>query len=138
MRVKWVDVADAQAIEKGKMILVEVERIRAVVANVDGEFYAFNDRSPHMDAPLHLGTLHGKVVRCALHFSSYDITTGKKLSDPTELSTESSMPPEILQKLPPNLIQTERGTAEIRRQIETLDLETYETKTKNNRIFARI
>ena len=136
--MKWVDVADAQHIEKGKMGLVEVERTKVVIANVEGKFYAFNDRCPHMNAPLHLGALHGKVIRCALHFSSYDVTTGKKLSDPTELGIESSIPPEILQKLPPNLIQTARRTAEIRRQIETLDLETYETKTENNRVFVRI
>jgi nitrite reductase/ring-hydroxylating ferredoxin subunit len=120
------------------MSLVEVERTKVVIANVEGTFYAFNDRCPHMNAPLHLGTLHGKVIRCALHFSSYDVTTGEKLSDPTELNRESSIPPEILQKLPANLLQTERRTAEIRRQIETLDLDTYETKTENNRIFVRL
>jgi hypothetical protein len=32
----------------------------------------------------------------------------------------------------------EAKLAEIRRQIETLDLETYETKVENNRIFVRI
>jgi hypothetical protein len=32
----------------------------------------------------------------------------------------------------------EEKLAEIRRQIETLDLETYETKVENNRIFVRI
>jgi hypothetical protein len=66
------------------------------------------------------------------------MTTGKKLTDPTELDIESNIPPEILQKLPANRVETERRTAEIRRQIETLDLQTYETKTENNRIFVRI
>jgi hypothetical protein len=56
------------------------------------------------------------------------MTTGKKLTDPTELDIESNIPPEILQKLPANLVETERRTAEIRRQIETLDLQTYETE----------
>jgi len=136
--VKWVDVADTQDIEKGKMGLVEVERTKVVIANVEGTFYAFNDRCPHMNAPLHLGALHGTLLRCALHFSAYDITTGKKLADPTELDIESNIPPEILQKLPANLVETERRTAEIRRQIETLDLETYETKVEYNRILVRI
>jgi nitrite reductase/ring-hydroxylating ferredoxin subunit len=132
--MKWVDVADTQDIEKGKMILVEVERKKVVIANVEGMFYAFNDRCPHSNAPLHLGTLQGKVITCGLHFSSFDVTTGKKLSDPKELS----VPPEIIQNMPVNFLQMEQKLAEIRRQIETLDLETYETKVENNRIFVRI
>jgi nitrite reductase/ring-hydroxylating ferredoxin subunit len=132
--VKWVDVADTQDIEKGKMSLVEVGRKKAVIANVEGKFYAFNDRCPHMNAPLHLGTLQGKVIMCALHFATYDVTTGKKLSDPKELST----PPEIMQKMPANFLQMAGKMAEIMQQIETTDLETYETKTENNRIFVRI
>jgi nitrite reductase/ring-hydroxylating ferredoxin subunit len=132
--VKWVDVADTQDIEKGKMSLVEVEREKAVIANVEGKFYAFNDRCPHMNAPLHLGTLQGKVIMCALHFATYDVTTGKKLSDPKDLGT----PPEIMQKMPANFLQMAGKMAEIMQQIETTDLEMYETKTENNRIFVRI
>jgi nitrite reductase/ring-hydroxylating ferredoxin subunit len=130
MRVKWVDVADTQDIEEGKMSLVEVERTEVVIANVKGNFYALNDRCPHMNAPLHLGTLQGTVLMCPLHFSSFDVTTGEKLSDP--------IPPEIIQKMPDSFLQMEEKLAEIRRQIETLDLETYETKTENNRIFVKI
>ena len=132
--MKWVDVADTQDLEKGKMILVEVGRKKVVIANVEGTFYAFNDRCPHSNAPLHLGTLQGKVITCGLHFSSFDVTTGKKLSDPKELS----VPPEIFQNMPANFLQMEAKLAEIRRQIETLDLETYETKTENSRLFVRI
>ena len=132
--MKWVDVADTQDIEKGKMGLVEVERKKMVIANVEGTFYAFNDRCPHMNASLHLGTLQGKIIMCALHFATYDVTTGKKLSDPKELN----VPPEIIQTMPANFLQMEAKLAEIRRQIETLDLETYETKVENNRIFVRI
>lgn len=132
--MKWVEVADMQDIEKGKMRLVEVERTKQVTANVGGKFYAFNDRCPHSNASLHLGTLQGKVIMCALHFSSYDVTTGKKLSDPKEVS----IPPEIMQRMPANFLQMAGKMAEIERQIETLDLETYETKTENNKILVKV
>lgn len=132
--MKWVDVADTQDFEKGKMRLVEVERKKVVIANVEGKFYAFNDRCPHQNAPLHLGTLQGKVITCPLHFSSYDVTTGKKLSDPQEMS----MPPEIMQKMPVNFLQMAGKMVEIMRQIETLDLETYETKIENSKLFVKI
>jgi nitrite reductase/ring-hydroxylating ferredoxin subunit len=90
-----------------------------------------------MNAPLHLGTLQGKEITCPLHLSVYDVTTGKKLSDPTVLDT-SSLPPDLIQKLPANIIQMERKMAEIRRQVETLDLETYETKTEDDKVFVRV
>jgi nitrite reductase/ring-hydroxylating ferredoxin subunit len=109
--VEWVDVAGTHDIEKGKMILVEIERKKVVIANVGGAFNAFNDRCPHSNAPLHLGTLHGEVLTCALHFSSFDVTTGKKLSDPRELD----VPTEIIQKMPANFLQMEQKLAEIRR-----------------------
>jgi len=81
-----------------------------------------------------LGVLQGKVVICPLHFSSYDVTTGKKLSDPKEMS----MPPEIMQKLPAELLQMFGKMTEIMSHIETLDLETYETKTEAGKVFVKI
>jgi len=99
---------------------------KVVIANVEGTFYAFNDRCPHMNASLHLGTLQSKIIMCALHFATYDVTTGKKLSDPKELN----VPPEIIQTMPANFLQMEAKLAEIRRQIETLDLKRTKLKLR--------
>ena len=86
----WIDVANAQDIGKGKLKLVEAQGKKMVIANVDDRFYAFNERCPHMNAPLHLGTLQGKVITCPLHFATYDVTTGKKLSEPKMTRRERS------------------------------------------------
>lgn len=128
------DVANTQDIGEGKMKLVEAERKKIVVANVDGRFYAFNDRCPHTNAPLHLGMLQGKVIICPLHFSSYDVTTGKKLSEPKEMS----IPPEMMQKLPADLLQMFGKMTEIMSHVETLDLETYEIKAEAGKVFVKI
>jgi len=129
--VTWTDVADIHDIQKGKMKLVEVDSKKVVVANVEGKFYAFNDRCQHMNAPLHLGTLTGNVIRCPLHFSTFDVTTGKRLSDPKDL------PPGLFQNIPADLVPFATRMGEILAQIETFDLETYETKTENDRIFLK-
>ena len=132
--MEWIEVGNVQEIGRGKMKLVEAQRKKIVVANVDGRFYAFNDRCPHTNAPLHLGVLQGKVVICPLHFSSYDVTTGKKLSDPKEMS----IPPETMHKLPAELLQMFGKMTEIMSHIETLDLETYETKAEAGKVFVKI
>jgi 3-phenylpropionate/trans-cinnamate dioxygenase ferredoxin subunit len=132
--MQWVDVANVQDIGKGKMKLVEAQRKKVVVANVDGRFYAFSDRCPHQNAPSHLGVLQGKVIICPLHFSSFDVTTGKKLSEPKAMS----IPPEMAQKLPADLLQMFGKMAEIMSHIETLDLETYETKTEVGKVYVKI
>ena len=72
--------------------MLKPEGKKVVIANVDGRFYAFNSRCPHQNVPLHLGTLQGKVIICPLHFSSFDVTTGKKLSEPRTMSIS----PEIM------------------------------------------
>ncbi len=129
----WIDVANAQDIGKGKLKLVEAQGKKIVIANVDDRFYAFNDRCPHMNAPLHLGTLQGKVITCPLHFATYDVTTGKKLSEP-----KMDTPREILQKLPADFLQILGKMGELMSHVETLNLGVYETKTEANRIFVKI
>ena len=129
----WIDVANAQDIGKGKLKLVEAQGKKIVIANVDDRFYAFNDRCPHMNAPLHLGTLQGKVITCPLHFATYDVTTGKKLSEP-KMDTSR----EILQKLPADFLQILGRMGELMSHVETLNLEVYETKIESNRILVKI
>ena len=131
--MNWIDVANAQDIGKGKLKLVEAQGKKIVIANVDDRFYAFNDRCPHMNAPLHLGTLQGKVITCPLHSATYDVTTGKKLSEP-----KMDTPREILQKLPADFLQILGKMGELMSHVETLNLGVYETKTEANRIFVKI
>jgi len=42
------------------------------------------DRCGHPNASLVMGTLQGKIVTCPLHFSRFDVTTGKKISGSVE------------------------------------------------------
>jgi len=112
------------------MKMVKEKGVPITVANVDGKFYAFYDRCPHMNAALHNGVLKGKVVTCPLHYATFDVTTGKKLSDAV-----IKFPPEIASKLPKEFIQMmEKEGGEI----ETLNLMTVETKVEKDKIFIKI
>jgi nitrite reductase/ring-hydroxylating ferredoxin subunit len=79
---EWVVVANVNEILLGKMKHVEVDGREVLITNVNGKFYAINDRCGHTNARLSSGGLKGKIVTCPLHAAQFDATTGKKLADP--------------------------------------------------------
>ncbi|MGI0016485.1 MAG: Rieske (2Fe-2S) protein, partial [Nitrososphaera sp.] len=91
------------------------------------------DRCSHMNAPLSMGTLNGKVVTCAMHGARFDVTTGKKVGEP--MSLDPSMFPE---PLPDSLQKIFAHSAQIQSKIRTYDQPTYETKIEGNRVKVRI
>jgi nitrite reductase/ring-hydroxylating ferredoxin subunit len=78
----FVPVTRASEVLPGAMKWVAVDRERVLIANVDGAFYALQDRCGHRQAPLSGGTLWGYVVECPLHFAQFDVRTGALLSGP--------------------------------------------------------
>ncbi|WXG41497.1 MAG: Rieske 2Fe-2S domain-containing protein [Candidatus Freyarchaeum deiterrae] len=128
--LQWVEFDKVTNVPLGTMKMVKIKDIPITVANVDGKFYAFNDRCPHTNAALHKGFLRGKVVICPLHYASFDVTTGKKLGDPV-----FKFPREMASKLSIALLQMfeEEG-----REIETYNLMTIEVKVEEGIIFVKI
>lgn len=49
---------------------------RLALANVDGQVFAFEDRCPHLGAPLSRGALRGRVLVCPWHAWMIDVPTG--------------------------------------------------------------
>ena len=77
-----IKVAPVGGIPPGEMKKFDIGELEITVANVDGKLYAFSDRCPHMNSPLHLGALNGKEVVCPFHKAHFDVTTGKKVAEP--------------------------------------------------------
>ncbi len=69
-------------IPPGAIGLVLVEGEDVAVYNVDGTFYATQDRCPHADGPLSDGDLQGPQVTCPWHGSCFDVTSGAVLRGP--------------------------------------------------------
>jgi nitrite reductase/ring-hydroxylating ferredoxin subunit len=61
------------------------------VFNVDGQFYATQNRCTHAGGPLCEGGLWGDVVQCPWHGSEFNVRTGEVVSGParTPLKTYS-------------------------------------------------
>ena len=91
-------VASVDEIPPGKRKLVDANGRAIVVFNLDGEFYALNNRCPHRGGSLAHGiqtglvesrepgqycySRLGEMVKCPWHGWEFDIRTGKSWCDP--------------------------------------------------------
>jgi nitrite reductase/ring-hydroxylating ferredoxin subunit len=130
---KFIDVSDMDDVPAGKMKHVEMKEEELLLANSDGKVHALCDRCSHMNAPLSMGTLNGKIVTCPLHGARFDVTTGKRVGEP--MTADTSKLPE---PIPESLQKIFARSAEIMSKIKTHDLSIYETKIEGNRIKVRM
>ena len=77
---EFVEVAKVNEIPLGKMKYVELNGKEIMIANIDGKFYALNDRCSHMNASLSMGNVKDNIVTCPFHGARFDVTSGKKVS----------------------------------------------------------
>jgi len=68
-------------INPGEKIRILVEGTPILLVNVNGIYYALEDKCPHMGASLMHGRLDGNHIICPLHKARFDVTTGKNVSD---------------------------------------------------------
>ena len=129
---EFLEVAKVSDLEKGVMRSVELKGINILIANVDGRFYALDDRCGHMNALLSMGTLNGKIVTCPFHYGQFDVTTGQKVKDPmSESFKDMDKLPEEMQKF---LIYAKKLVD----PVKTFDMQTHEVKVEGNKILVRI
>lgn len=77
-------VAKVADIAPGEMKLVRLDGKELVVANADGEFFAFGNVCTHLGGPLEEGELEGGTVTCPWHGAVFDIKTGQVVAEPAE------------------------------------------------------
>jgi 3-phenylpropionate/trans-cinnamate dioxygenase ferredoxin subunit len=74
---EWVKVAALDRCPPGNLLGVEVGNIRIVLANIDGDLYALEDRCSHQDFPLSDGELEDDQLECIYHGAKFDVCTGR-------------------------------------------------------------
>jgi nitrite reductase/ring-hydroxylating ferredoxin subunit len=125
----YVEVAKVDEMPSG--ILLELNGKEIMIANLDGKFYALNDRCSHTNAPLSMGHIQGNIVTCPMHGARFDITTGKKMSDPKFPSLKTDSLPENLQKYM-------EYAGQLLSQIKTYNQEIYEVKVEDNLVKVKL
>jgi nitrite reductase/ring-hydroxylating ferredoxin subunit len=126
-------VANADEIPVGTMKHVEVNEREIAVVNVNGKFYAIDDRSGHASARLSSGGLRGNTVTCPLHAAQFDVTTGRKLTEPRLGGNIPDM-----DKLPPSFLKRIEHSAKITAEIKTYDQRTYQISVSGKNIKLKI
>jgi len=84
-------VAAVEELPPGEVKIVRAGELAIGVYNLDGEFYAIEDRCSHDDGPLAEGDFDPDdgVAICPRHGSRIDIRTGKALSLPAYLPVDT-------------------------------------------------
>jgi len=116
---EFIEVAKASEIPSGGLKVVTVKGHEILLTNVEGKLYAMSRRCGHMNAPLEDGVLKGKELTCPMHGSRFDVTTGRKLSEPV------MAPPPGADKLPPEFLQFMGKIGQLMAKITTLDCPAY-------------
>ena len=129
---KSVEVAKVGDIKEGSMKNVQVGNRDILLANVDGEFYAMDDRCGHMNALLSMGKLEGKNVICPFHSAEFDVTTGKKVKEPKPESFKD------IDKLPEEMQKFLVYAQKLVDPVKTYDIQTYNVKVEGDKIFIEV
>ncbi len=79
---EFVAVAEVDSLEPGTGRTVHVRGRDFALYNVDGEFFAVDDRCTHVGASLGAGFCDGATVHCPLHGWAFDVKTGACKSNP--------------------------------------------------------
>lgn len=77
--MNYVKIADINEIPVGTKKKIEIAKGTILVVNIRGDFYALDNKCPHMGGSLGDGTLDGNTIVCPRHGATFDITTGKNL-----------------------------------------------------------
>ena len=81
---EFVTVAQTTDVPPGSIIRVELDDEGVAIANVNGEFYAFDAECTHAGGPLDEGDLEGATVICPWHGGEFDVKSGKVLGLPPQ------------------------------------------------------
>jgi 3-phenylpropionate/trans-cinnamate dioxygenase ferredoxin component len=82
--VPELDVCPVEELSPGEMKIVTAGSVSVGVYNLDGAYYAIEDRCSHDDGPLCEGEFDPEtgVVICPRHGANFDIRTGEALTLP--------------------------------------------------------
>jgi 3-phenylpropionate/trans-cinnamate dioxygenase ferredoxin subunit len=73
----WIDVGSINEFTEGSMKEVSVKGREILLIKVQGNYYASDNRCPHMGGRLSQGRLEGVVVTCPRHGSQFNVADGR-------------------------------------------------------------
>jgi 3-phenylpropionate/trans-cinnamate dioxygenase ferredoxin component len=86
-----IEVGPVEELPPGTVKIVHAGEVSVGVYNLDGDFYAIEDRCSHDDGPLAEGEFDPEagVAICPRHGSNFDIRTGRPLTLPAYVPVDT-------------------------------------------------
>ncbi len=75
--MKFIVVAKTTELSKGAKTKITLENKEILMVNIEGAYYAVDNKCPHMGGSLYDGNLEGSNIVCPKHGSKFDVQTGK-------------------------------------------------------------
>ena len=85
----WHTALPASDIADGEYKSIEIDDIPLLVFNLQGEYFALEDRCTHDDAELDGGAIEDGCIKCPRHGACFDIRTGAAKSAPAYEPTDA-------------------------------------------------
>ncbi len=76
-------------LEPGSVKRIDRQEGDIAVYNIEGEFYATDDRCTHGLASLSDGDLIGDEIECTMHFGSFNVKTGEPMAPPCSVAIKT-------------------------------------------------
>jgi 3-phenylpropionate/trans-cinnamate dioxygenase ferredoxin subunit len=77
--MEFIEVGNKSDLENGRMRMYTVGGREILVARVGDDYYAADNRCPHLGGNLSGGRLEGTVVTCPRHHSQFDLKDGRNV-----------------------------------------------------------
>lgn len=74
--MSFYEIFKKDELNDGEMKMKEINGHEYMIAQVGDNYYASDNRCPHMGGNLSMGKLDGNVITCPRHHSQFDITDG--------------------------------------------------------------
>ena len=79
--MQYVKLAGVDEVKPGEKKKIVLNNKTILLINVDGAFYALDNRCPHMGGLLSGGDLEGATLTCPRHSAKFDVRTGKSVGN---------------------------------------------------------
>lgn len=74
-------IAGISEVPVNTMKIIEVDGISILLSNIDGAFYAIDNKCTHFGGSLGKGKLEGNTVTCPRHGAQFDVRTGEAVGE---------------------------------------------------------
>ncbi len=75
--MKYIKIAQTTELSKRKKKKIAFENREILLVNIEGSFYAVDNKCTHMGGSLYDGNLEGNNIICPKHGSVFDVRTGE-------------------------------------------------------------